>query len=110
MSDELLPCPMCPDGGDPARTMFNVLCRTCGLETSSENTYATDEQMVAVWNQRPIEDAIRAKLALAKKRLAKRTKMIDDILGSDDEVWDNWIETWDRVRTAEAKYDGRNKT
>lgn len=50
MSDELKPCPFC--GGKAIMGMFNVWCDNCRAETNGDDTYATDDEIIAAWNRR----------------------------------------------------------
>ena len=88
MSEELRPCPFCgkipPTGNDPGYKAYpNESCE-CYLNIIEDGCFFGD-----VWNTRPIEDALRAKLDMAVEAMrallyAAEMRRNWDILSSDD--------------------------
>lgn len=82
MSDELKPCPFCgevPDVNNPATfhrevgdRWARVVCCIEGPEIRSGFYTPLEEwkdEAIAAWNERPIEDALRARIAELEKKL-----------------------------------------
>ena len=65
---ELKPCPFCGARGmfEPSG-MASVYCYEC--ESGATGFLSSVEEAAAVWNHRPIEDALRAELAAERARL-----------------------------------------
>lgn len=57
MSEELKPCPFCNYVPDPTwKTEIDIYCEECGIRALGTEKETAQEQ----WNNRPIEDALRA--------------------------------------------------
>lgn len=69
---ELRPCPFCGNDDtinleeNETRHPWTVYCGNC--DATIGETHTRDEAVVC-WNTRPIEDALRAELAAAQKRI-----------------------------------------
>ena len=94
MSEELRPCPFC---GEPADDRYNRLAK-CSNKSCLMNHWVDDEDFFIDddWNTRPIEDALRA-------RIAELEALVDELVNIGDNLFDSlnpiawkheWLDKW----------------
>ncbi len=85
MKEKLKPCPFCGESThiwhapEPFEPEYVVHCDKCMVE----RTGATQEEAIAAWNIRPIEDKLRAKLINVYLRVRKLRKS-----------YPQWVRDW----------------
>lgn len=90
MTEELKPCPFCGrheffEPGEHPVDSFHVICTYCGAHGPAWSDYPRTERM---WNERPIEDALRARLAAAEARADAAENARDWLIRVLDQVRD----------------------
>ena len=82
MSDELKPCPWCGDTVFVACTELEIRCKRCYVVAKNRAPLQTPGTELDFWNNRPIEDALRAEIATLQDglhhKLYSRRKLEED--------------------------------
>lgn len=112
MSDEMKPCPFCGGKAECDRTLeryeyliegdrscmdygYTVYCTQCGLETHVRDTPPNDpDEAIDDWNTRPIEDALRQRIAELETQLAAydamNTALVETCAGLEAQLAQTW--------------------
>jgi len=105
MNEELKPCPFCPPGEpvelecnghcdtSPTGVEWWVRCRNDDCPIDIPLGWPTKEAAVAVWNTRPVEDALRAKWDAVPwdAIISLQQRALDFDLTEDDTILDEWL-------------------
>ncbi len=106
MSEELKPCPWCNGEAYAFPVLdrngehdgFSVLCFGCD---ASIETYASKEKAIFAWNTRPIEDALRAKVAYLESALNDAETDVHKALSAFNELDAQWESVpWEAINNA----------
>lgn len=83
MSEELRPCPFC--GSEDLVYLPIVWCKKCDAQVKIADNL---EDTIKLWNTRPIEDALRARIAELEEKL-KRFEEFTSVF--EDWDWDEEV-------------------
>ena len=103
--EELKACPFCKGEGKwwgGYLTGVRTYCQKCRAKINGE----TKAEVIAIWNNRPIEEALEAKVKVAEDLIKKNKKYVqyyDHQRFNSSDAYDNWQEIEEYIKQIGSK-------